>query len=69
MAGVQSGLVLGVGEIVHVPGAVEVAALVDAAQALAQAEDHVVRVQRQGEGNGAILPGDGEEGDVPLGRG
>ncbi len=59
---VQAGLVFGMAGVVEVPGAVAVAALVDAADRLAQTEDHVVLRQREAEGEGRALARDGEVG-------
>ena len=52
VAGVEAGLVLGVGEIIGAPGAVAMAALVHAANALAQAEDLVILVHMHAERDG-----------------
>ena len=61
VGGVDAGLVLRVGEIVGVPGTVQVAALVDAPQALAQAKHQVVRIHVDGKAHLAVLHLGGKE--------
>ena len=62
MGSVQPALAFGVAEIVHVPAAVEVAALVDAPDSFTQAKNLIVLIQRTGKGNAALIPRHGEEG-------
>ena len=60
MGAVQALPVLGVHDVIAVPGAVDMSALVDAAHSFAQAEDHVIGFERHGKGNGRRVFSDRE---------
>ena len=56
MAAVKAGPLLGMVKNIAVPAFIAVAALINAADALAQAEEHFLRAQDEGEGQAAVLP-------------
>ena len=68
VAGINAALVLRVAEIVHVPRAIKMSALVDAADILAQPEDEVIVTQYGSERDAAVRFGDGEVGNFAARR-
>ena len=68
VAGINAALVLRVAEIVHVPRAIKMPALVDAADILAQPEDEVIVAKYGSERDAAVRFGDGEVGNFAARR-